>query len=50
MGYTTGLVGQAFDFTAAQVTISSLGTGPDIVGTGAFAVALWVNTTSTGTE
>ena len=50
VGYTTGLVGQAFDFSGGEGDYISLGTGPDIVGTGAFAIAVWVNTTSTGAE
>ena len=49
VSYAPGVVDQAFDFTGANSTIA-LGTTPDIVGTGAFAIAVWVNTTSTGTE
>ncbi len=49
VGYTPGVVGQAFNFNGNGSYID-LGTGPDIVGTGAFAVAAWVNTSTTGTE
>ncbi len=50
VGYQAVVVGQAFDFSGGAGNYIALGTGPDIVGTGAFAVAVWVNTTSTGTE
>jgi uncharacterized repeat protein (TIGR01451 family) len=49
VSYAAGVVGQAFDFDSANGYVA-LGTGPDIVGTGAFTVAVWVNTTSSGTE
>ncbi len=49
VGYAPGLAGQAFSFSG-QGSYIALGAGPDIVGTGAFAVAAWVKTTSTGTE
>jgi uncharacterized repeat protein (TIGR01451 family) len=44
--YVPGVVGQAFSFNG-QGSYIDLGTGPDIVGTGAFSVALWVKTTAT---
>ncbi len=50
VGYQAGLAGQAFDFSGGEGNSIALGNGPDIVGTGAFTVAIWVNTTSSGTE
>ena len=50
VGYQAGLAGQAFDFSGGEGNSIALGSGPDIVGTGAFTVAVWVNTTSSGTE
>jgi uncharacterized repeat protein (TIGR01451 family) len=45
ISYAPGVVGQAFSFNG-QASYIDLGTGPDIVGTGAFAVAAWVKTTA----
>jgi uncharacterized repeat protein (TIGR01451 family) len=45
--FTGGRVGQAFYFNG-QGSYVDLGTGPDIVGTGPFAVGAWVKTTSDG--
>ena len=50
VSYASGVSGQAFDFTGGEGNYIALGSGHDIVCTGAFAVAVWVNTTSTGTE
>ncbi len=49
VSYAPGLAGQSFSFNG-QNSYIALGTGPDIVGTGAFAVAAWVKTTAGGTE
>ncbi len=47
VSFTPGVVGQAFNFNG-QGSYIDLGTGLDILGTGAFAVAAWVKTTATG--
>src|SRR5262249_28300897 len=48
VSYTAGVGGdQAFSFNG-QGSYIDLGTGPDVVGTGAFAVAVWVRTTASG--
>ncbi len=49
VSYAPGVVGQAFSFNG-QGSYIDLGTGADIVGTGAFAVAAWIRTTSSGTQ
>ncbi|HVC96606.1 MAG TPA: LamG-like jellyroll fold domain-containing protein [Pirellulales bacterium] len=49
VSYAPGAVGQAFNFNG-QGSYVDLGTGPDIVGTGAFAVTAWVKTTATGPQ
>jgi uncharacterized repeat protein (TIGR01451 family) len=45
--FTPGVSGQAFNFDGNFGSYVDFGTGPDIVGTGAFTVATWIRTTST---
>jgi uncharacterized repeat protein (TIGR01451 family) len=47
VSYAPGVVGQSFSFNG-QGSYVDLGTGPDVVGTGAFAVAVWIKTTAAG--
>jgi uncharacterized repeat protein (TIGR01451 family) len=47
VSYAAGVTGQAFRFNG-QSSYVDLGTGADVVGTGAFSVAAWIKTTSDG--
>jgi uncharacterized repeat protein (TIGR01451 family) len=47
VSYTRGTDGQAFNFNGNGSYVD-LGTGPDIVGTGAFTLGVWIRTSSDG--